>query len=74
MGARAKAPPQRTQRDTEEGEDFTAEVAENIEEGIGKKGSASGAGGSLEPQNAEVNPGVESAKSLFFGVEIGGGP
>jgi hypothetical protein len=28
---------------------------------------------SLEPQNAEGNPGVESAKSLFFGVEVGEG-
>lgn len=27
----------------------------------------------LAPQNAEVNPGVESAKSLFFGVEAGEG-
>jgi hypothetical protein len=27
----------------------------------------------LEPQNAEINPGVESAKSLFFGVEVGRG-
>jgi hypothetical protein len=28
---------------------------------------------SLEPPNAEVNPGVESAKSIFFGVEAGEG-
>ena len=27
----------------------------------------------MEPQNAEVNPGVESAKSLFFGDEVGEG-
>ena len=28
---------------------------------------------SLEPRNAEGNPGVESAKSIFFGVELGEG-
>src|SRR4051812_7696209 len=28
---------------------------------------------SLEPQNAEVNPRVEWAKSLFFGDEVGEG-
>lgn len=29
--------------------------------------------GSLDPQSAGVNPGIESAKSLFCGVEVGEG-
>ena len=75
--------PQRTQRNTKE--DFTAE---NAEEGKDKEALASEAGDGIEPQDAEVNPGlpphhaktpragdpgVESAKSLFFGVEVGEG-
>jgi hypothetical protein len=71
----AKALPLRTRRNTEEetAENLTAEVAENAEEESQDKGEAQQAGGGLEPPNAEVNPGVESAKSLFFGVEVGEG-
>ena len=69
LGTRTK--PQRTRRNTKE--DFTAEGAENAEEGKGKKASASKAGEGMEPQEAEVNPGVESAKSIFSGVETGEG-
>jgi hypothetical protein len=64
--------PQGTQRNTEEEllRDFTAENAEtdtlgeNAEPRVEEQ---------LEPQNAGFTPGVESAKSLFFGVEAGEG-
>jgi hypothetical protein len=70
-----KALPLRTQRNTEEetAKNLTAEVAENAKEGLPKRGSARVGDGNLGPQDAEVNPGVESAKSLFFGVEAGEG-
>jgi hypothetical protein len=38
-----------------------------------EKGTASRIEERSEPQNAAVNPGVESAKSIFFGVEAGEG-
>ena len=38
-----------------------------------EKGAASRVEERSEPQNAAVNPGVESAKSIFFGVEAGEG-
>ena len=38
-----------------------------------EKGTASRIKERSEPQNAAVNPGVESAKSIFFGVEAGEG-
>jgi hypothetical protein len=50
--------------------DFAAESAE--EEDLDKSEPSPVEGG-LEPQNAKVNPGVKSAKSLFFGVEVGEG-
>ena len=67
--------PQRTLSSTEEERsgDFTAE---NAEIGKGEKpeeGTALRIESSLESQDAEVNPGVESAKSIFFGVEVGEG-
>lgn len=70
-----RALPQRTQRNTEEESagDFTAENAEVAEqEGQGKE-KAVQVESNLEPQNAEGIPGVESAKSIFFGVEAGEG-
>jgi hypothetical protein len=82
-----RALPQTAQRNTEEGftakgaevakkeeqRAFTAEVAENAEEAGQDKGKTQQVEGSLEPQNAEGIPGVESAKSIFFGVEAGEG-
>jgi hypothetical protein len=58
---------------TSAGEDFTAENAEVAEEKGQEKDKALQVESNLEPQNAEVIPGVESAKSLFFGVEAGEG-
>jgi hypothetical protein len=52
---------------------FTAGVAENAEEAGQDKGNAQQVEGSLELQNAGGIPGVESAKSIFFGVEPGEG-
>jgi hypothetical protein len=65
-----RALPQRAQRSAEEepSGDFTAKGAE-----VEKEGRASRIESSLEPQNAEGIPGVESAKSIFFGVEPGEG-
>jgi hypothetical protein len=82
-----RALPQTAQRNMEEGftvkgaevakkeeqRAFTAEVAENAEEAGQDKGKTQQVEGSLEPQNAEGIPGVESAKSIFFGVEVGEG-
>jgi hypothetical protein len=67
--------PQMKERDTEEepSGDFTAENAEIAEVESQEKGMASRVEDRLEPQNAEGIPGVESAKSLFFGVEAGEG-
>jgi hypothetical protein len=48
---------------------FTAESAEVAKEEKPEAGTALRVENSLEPQNAEGIPGVESAKSLFFGVE-----
>jgi cell division septation protein DedD len=61
-----KALPQRAQRNTEEetAENLTAKVAESAEQ---DKGRASQFESNLETQDAEGIPGVESAKSLFFG-------
>jgi hypothetical protein len=53
-----------------EGGSFTAERAE---EESPEEGKASRIEDSLRPQNAEGIPGVESAKSIFFGVEAGEG-
>jgi len=69
---KTRALPQRTQRNTEEEllRDFTAENAEtdtlggNAEPRVEEQ---------LEPQNAGFTPGVESAKSIFSGVEVGEG-
>jgi hypothetical protein len=70
-----RALPQRTQRNSEEkaNEDFTAKGAENAKEEKPEEGTALRVEDSLEPQNAEGIPGVESAKSIFFGVEPGEG-
>ncbi|HEX4604360.1 MAG TPA: hypothetical protein VH724_10225, partial [Candidatus Angelobacter sp.] len=57
----------------ETAESFTSEVGENAEEESQGKGEVAVVEGSFEPQNAEVNSGVESAKSIFFGVEVGEG-
>jgi hypothetical protein len=70
--------PLRAQRNAEEeaSEDFTAEnaeIAEIAEEEKTEKGTALRVENSLEPRNADGNPGVESAKSIFFGVEAGEG-
>jgi hypothetical protein len=55
------------------GRDFTAENAEIAEVESREKGTSSRIGERSEPQNAEDIPGVESAKSIFFGVEPGEG-
>jgi hypothetical protein len=55
------------------GRDFTAENAEIARQEQPEERMALRVENSLEPQNAEGNPGVESAKSLFFGVEVGEG-
>jgi len=77
-----KALPRRIQRDTEEepAGDLTAENAEVAEKGVEvaeeekpEEGTALRVEDRLEPQNAEGIPGVESAKSIFFGVEAGEG-
>jgi hypothetical protein len=64
-----------TERNAEEeaSEDFTAKDAEVAKEEKPEAGTALRVENSLEPQNAEGIPGVESAKSLFFGVEAGKG-
>jgi hypothetical protein len=77
-GSEGKALPLRAQRNAEEeaSEDFTAEnaeIAEIAEEEKTEKGTALRVENSLEPRNADGNPGVESAKSIFFGVEAGEG-
>jgi hypothetical protein len=71
----AKNPPLRTEKHTEAeaSEDFTAEGAEVAKKEKPEAGTALRAENSLEPRNAEGNPGVESAKSIFFGVEPGEG-
>jgi hypothetical protein len=53
--------------------DFTAENAEIAERGRLEGNAEPRVEERLEPQNAEGIPGVESAKSLFFGVELGEG-
>ncbi|MBZ5506346.1 MAG: hypothetical protein LAO78_12875 [Acidobacteriia bacterium] len=68
----AKALPQRSAEEEPSG-DFTAENAEIADEESQEKGTASRTEDRLEPQNAEGIPGVESAKSIFFGVEPGEG-
>jgi hypothetical protein len=73
-----RALPQRTLRNTEEEAtgDFTAENAENAdiaEKEKPEQGTALRIKDSLEAQNGEGIPGVESAKSIFFGVELGEG-
>jgi len=55
------------------GRDFTAENAEIAEEEKREEGTALRVEDRLEPRNADGIPGVESAKSLFFGVEAGEG-
>jgi hypothetical protein len=55
------------------GRSFTAEDAVIAKEVGPEAGTALRVEDRLEPQNAEVNPGVESAKSIFFGVESGEG-
>jgi hypothetical protein len=57
----------------EANEDFTAKDAEVAKEEKPEAGTALRVENSLEPQNAEGIPGVESAKPLFFGVEAGEG-
>jgi len=70
-----RALPQKTLRNPEEepSGDLAAENAEIADVGNQEKDTASGIEERSEPQDAEVNPGVESAKSLFFGVEVGEG-
>jgi hypothetical protein len=70
-----KALQQTTQRNTEEETTgaFTAEDAEVAKEEKPEAGTALRVENSLEPRNADGNPGVESAKSIFFGVEAGEG-
>jgi hypothetical protein len=70
-----RALPQRTQRSVEEepSGDFAAENAEIAEKQIPENGTATRIEDRLEPQNAEGIPGVELAKSIFFGVELGEG-
>jgi hypothetical protein len=70
-----RALPLRAQRNAEEeaSEDFTAKDAEVAKEEKPEAGTVLRVENSLEPQNAEGIPGVESAKSLFFGVEVGEG-
>ena len=73
-----KALPQRNTEEAANG-DFTAKDAEVAKEEKPEEGTALRVEDSLEPedrlepQNAEGIPGVESAKSLFFGVEPGEG-
>ncbi len=57
----------------EDQQGFTAEVAEIAKEERPEADTALRVENSLEPQNAEGIPGVESAKSIFFGVEPGEG-
>ena len=66
-----RALPQGTQRSTEA--DFTAKAAEVAKVESQENGTALRIGERAEPQEAEVNPGVESAKSIFFGVAAGEG-
>jgi hypothetical protein len=70
-----RALPQRAQRSTEEESsgDFTAKGAEVAKGEKPEEGTALRVEDSLEPQNAEGIPGVESSKSIFFGVEPGEG-
>jgi hypothetical protein len=70
-----RALPQRTQRSVEEepSGDFTAENAEIADLKSQEKGTASRIEERSEPQNAGGIPGVELAKSIFFGVEAGEG-
>jgi hypothetical protein len=74
-GSEGRALPLRAQRNAEEeaSEDFTAKGAEVAKEEKPEAGTVLRVENSLEPQNAEGIPGVESAKSLFFGVEVGEG-
>jgi hypothetical protein len=66
--------PQRTQRSTEGDQNqVNPEDAGIAKEEVLEAGTALRVEDRLEPRNAEVNPGVESAKSLFFGVEPGEG-
>ncbi|HSK43465.1 MAG TPA: hypothetical protein VLA83_06205 [Candidatus Binatia bacterium] len=72
---KTKALPQRTGRNTKEERtgDFTAEGAEVAEKDKPEEDAALRVEDSLEPRKAEGIPGVESAKSIFFGVEAGEG-
>jgi hypothetical protein len=71
----AKGLPQRAQRSAEEEPSgaFTAGNAEIAEVESQEKGTSSRIGERSGPQNGEGNSGVESAKSIFFGVEPGEG-
>lgn len=73
--AEGRARPQRSQRNTEEesAADFIAENTEIAEGEKPEEGTTLRVEDSLEPENAEGIPGVESAKSIFFGVEPGEG-
>jgi len=53
--------------------DFSGGNAEVAKEQTPEAGTALRVEKRLEPRNAEGNPGVESAKSIFFGVEPGEG-
>ena|GEM_PF-1547902 len=53
--------------------DFSGGNAEVAREQTPEAGTALRVEKRLEPRNAESNPGVESAKSIFFGVEAGEG-
>jgi hypothetical protein len=57
----------------EASEDLTAKDTEIAKEEKPEAGMALRVEDRLEPRNAEGNPGVESAKSIFFGVEPGEG-
>lgn len=74
-GSEREALPPRTQRSAEEepSEDFTAKDANVAKEKKPEAGTALRVENKLESRNAEGIPGVESAKSIFFGVEAGEG-
>jgi hypothetical protein len=68
---RAESPSSPSSPRSEE-QDQSLSLRSTEEEGQDKGKLAQGED-SLEPQNAAVNPGVEPAKSIFFGVEAGEG-
>jgi hypothetical protein len=75
LRSEGRALPQRAQRSTEEESagNFTAESAEIPEVESQENGTVSRIEERSESQDAEGIPGVESAKSIFFGVEAGEG-